>query len=124
MGTLRILIVDDEDEFVSALVERLEIRGHSAMGVTSGKEAIHQVSEHEYDVVVLDVKMAGEDGVEVMKRIKEIRSTLPVILLTGHMSKEDSDEGMKAGAIDYIIKPIEIEDLIKKMKEAIASRRT
>ena len=69
---------------------------------------------------MLDIKLKGEDGVEVMKRIKQIKSNLPVILLTGHMSKETNEEGLKAGAIDYIIKPINIDDLIVKLQEAVA----
>ena len=70
--------------------------------------------------MVLDIRMPGEDGVTIMKKIKEIHADLPVILLTGHMCKETSEAGMKAGAIDYIIKPVDIDLLIQKMKEAIA----
>ena len=120
MTDMRILIVDDEEELVTTLVERMELRGLEAVGVTTGHEAVGLVEREPFDVVVLDVKMPGEDGVEIMKRIKKIRSDLPVILLTGHMSMEASEEGLKAGAIDYIIKPIQIDDLIEKMKEAIS----
>jgi DNA-binding response OmpR family regulator len=120
MTDMRILIVDDEEELVTTLVERMELRGLQAVGVTTGHEAVGLIEREPFDVVVLDVKMPGEDGVEIMKRIKKIRSDLPVILLTGHMSMEASEEGLKAGAIDYIIKPIQIDDLIAKMKEAIS----
>ena len=117
---MRVLIVDDEEDLVSTLVERLDIRDIDAVGVGTGREALDQVRTNTPDVVVLDVKLTGEDGVEIMKQIKQIHEELPVILLTGHMSKELSDEGLKAGAIDYIIKPIDIEALIEKMKEAVA----
>ncbi len=120
---LKVLIVDDEDDLVSTLVERLELRGVDAVGVNSGDHAIEQIRNASFDIVVLDVKLKGEDGVEVMKRIKEIHPTLPVILLTGHMSPEASEEGFKAGAIDYLIKPINLDDLIVKMNEAISLYR-
>ncbi len=116
---LKVLLIDDEDDLVSTLVERLEIRGVYAVGVNTGNQALEQVRSGDFDVVVLDVKLKGEDGVEVMKRIKQVRSSLPVILLTGHMSQEASEAGFKAGAIDYILKPINLDDLILKMNEAI-----
>lgn len=120
MRSAHALIVDDEEELVSTLVERLELRGFEAVGVRNGDEALGRVRAGPVDVVVLDVKLRGEDGVEVMKRIKALRPTLPVILLTGHMSQESSAEGLRAGAIDYIIKPVDIDVLVQKMREAIA----
>jgi DNA-binding response OmpR family regulator len=119
--SMRILIVDDEEELTATLVERLDIRGFKAVAVQTGEEALGQVREAAFDVVVLDIKLKGEDGVDIMKQIKQIRNNLPVILLTGHMSKEASEEGLKAGAIDYVIKPIDIEDLIVRLREAVAS---
>jgi DNA-binding response OmpR family regulator len=118
--SMKVLIVDDEEDLIVTLVERLEIRGFEAVAVQTGKAALEQIQNHPFDVVVLDIKLKGEDGVEVMKRIKQIKNNLPVILLTGHMSKETNEEGLKAGAIDYIIKPINIDDLIVKLKEAVA----
>ena len=121
--TIRVLIVDDEVDLLSTLVERLEFRGIEAVGVQSGTQALAQIAEKEFDVVVEDVKLKGEDGVEVMKRILQVRPGLPVILLTGHMSPETSQEGYQAGASDYVLKPINLEDLIVKMQEAIAKNR-
>ena len=118
--SMKVLIVDDEEDLIVTLVERLEIRGFEAVAVQTGIEALEQIQNNPFDVVVLDIKLKGEDGVEVMKRIKQIKSNLPVILLTGHMSKETNEEGLKAGAIDYIIKPINIDDLIVKLQEAVA----
>jgi len=119
--TFKILLVDDEEDLTSTLVERLHIRGFEATAVQTGDEALRQIGNHHFDVVVLDIKLKGEDGVEVMKQIKQIRPDLPVILLTGHMSKEANEEGLKAGAIDYIIKPIHIDDLIVKLREAVTA---
>jgi DNA-binding response OmpR family regulator len=118
--SMKVLIVDDEEDLIVTLVERLEIRGFEAVAVQTGNAAVEQIQNHPFDVVVLDIKLKGEDGVEVMKRIKQIKNNLPVILLTGHMSKETNEEGLKAGAIDYIIKPINIDDLIVKLQEAVA----
>ncbi len=120
MAKFKVLLVDDEVELLDTLIERLELRDIEATGVASGAEALKQVREGGYDVAVLDVKLPGEDGVSVMKQLKEIEPQLPVLLLTGHMSKETSDAGLKAGAIDYVIKPIQIDDLIEKLEAAIA----
>jgi len=118
--SLKVLIVDDEVDLSTTLVERLDIRGIDAVAVETGAQALAQVRDHTFDVVVLDIKLKGEDGVDVMKQIRQISRDLPVILLTGHMSREASEEGLKAGAIAYIIKPIDIEDLVIKLREAVA----
>jgi DNA-binding response OmpR family regulator len=119
----RVLIVDDEDDLLSTLVERLEFRGIQTVGVQTGTQTLEEIAKQDFDIVVLDVKLKGEDGVEVMKNIKHTHPDLPVILLTGHMSQESSREGLDAGAIDYVLKPINLEDLIVKMQEAIATSR-
>ncbi len=121
--SFRVLIVDDEIDLLTTLVERLEFRGIEAVGVQTGTEALAEIAKKDFDVVVQDVKLKGENGVEITKRIVQARPELPVILLTGHMSPETSQQGYQAGAIDYVIKPIDLEDLIVKMREAIAKRR-
>jgi DNA-binding NtrC family response regulator len=119
----RVLIVDDEDDLLSTLVERLEFRGIETVGVRTGKQALAKIMAQEFDVVIQDVKLKGEDGIEVMKLIKQARPKLPVILLTGHLSHESSREGIQAGANDYLLKPINLEDLIVKMQDAVAKNR-
>ena len=119
--SMNILMVDDEVDLTATLVERLGIRGFEAEAVQTGSEALERIRNGHFDVVVLDIKLKGEDGVEVMKQIKQIKQDLPVILLTGHMSKEANEEGLKAGAIDYIIKPIDIDNLIIKLRAAVAA---
>ena len=122
MDALRILIVDDEDELVSALEERLRLRGFQAQGVTTGAEALRYLAERPYDVVLLDVKMPGLGGLDVMKRIKEKQPSPQVILLTGHSSAQDAERGMTLGAFDYLMKPIKIDELVGVLRAAGARK--
>ncbi|MCF8026604.1 MAG: response regulator [Desulfobacteraceae bacterium] len=117
-----ILLVDDEEEFVSTLAERLEIRGFESKAAYSGDQALSLIENNDYDVVVLDVKMPGMDGLEVMDQIKTRRPEMPVILLTGHGSTKEGMEGMHKGAFDYLMKPLDIDELISKVQEALGSR--
>lgn len=119
MSEMRVLFVDDEEELVSAAVERLQLRGVDAVGVTSGDEALRQISEAPFDIVVLDVKMPGLGGLEVIQRIKAEHPGLQVVLLSGHGSKEDAEEGMRLGAFSYIMKPIDTEDLLRVLRDAV-----
>jgi DNA-binding response OmpR family regulator len=122
MDALRILIVDDEDELVSALEERLNLRGFQAKGVTTGEEALAYLADRQCDVVLLDVKMPGLSGLEVIKRIKEKTPSPQVILLTGHSSAKDAERGMGLGAFDYLMKPIKIDELIRVLRSAGAGK--
>jgi two-component system, OmpR family, response regulator len=118
MRALQVLIIDDEEELVSALVERLNLRGFQARGVTAGGEALSLLQDQEFDVVLLDMKMPGLDGLEVIRRIKELRPSLEVILLTGHGSANAIEEGMALGAFDYLMKPVKIDDLVRILAAA------
>jgi DNA-binding response OmpR family regulator len=118
MDALRVLIVDDEDELVSALEERLTLRGFDAKGVSTGAEALAYLVDGPCDVVLLDVKMPGLGGLEVMKRIKEKRPSPQVILLTGHSSVQDAERGMRLGAFDYLMKPVKIDELVGVLRAA------
>jgi two-component system OmpR family response regulator len=118
MASMRILIVDDEDELVSALVERLNLRGFQADGVTTGAEALAHLADTPCDVVLLDVKMPGLDGLEVIERIKKEHPNLEVILLTGHSSVHDAEKGKMLGAFDYLMKPVKIDDLVRILRSA------
>ncbi|MCG6958251.1 MAG: response regulator [Gemmatimonadetes bacterium] len=115
---LRVLIVDDEEELVSALVERLQLRGFDARGVTTGAEALADLETTACDVVVLDVKMPGLGGLEVIKRIKRERPELEVVLLTGLGSSGSVEEGMEAGAFEFLMKPVKIDDLARILRSA------
>ncbi len=120
MDRLRVLLVDDEEEFVSTLIERLTLRGIEADGVITGADALKRAQDRDFDVVVLDVKMPGMDGLEVMRKIRTMRPRVQVILLTGRGSEKESEIGLEEGAFSYLIKPIDIEDLIRTMKEAVS----
>ena len=123
MDALRVLLVDDEEELVSTLAERLKIRGFVAEAVTSGKQALQQVATAQFDVVLLDVKMPGLGGIDVLRLLKEHNQSLPVILITGHGSAEDGEAGMRQGAFAYVMKPVNIETLVEKLREAARARR-
>ncbi|MFH1921010.1 MAG: response regulator [Planctomycetota bacterium] len=123
MEQLRILLVDDEVDFASALAERLVLRGFQAEVATSGLDAARHVRENDFSVLVLDVKMPGIDGLGLMAEIKRKRPDLPVILLTGHGSVADAETGMKEGAFDYLMKPIDIDELIEKIRNAVGREK-
>jgi len=122
MNALRVLIVDDEVELVTALKERLTLRGFHAEGVTTGAEALTYLENHPCDVVLLDVKMPGLGGLEVIQRIKIRWATLEVVLLTGHGSARSVEEGMDLGAFDYLMKPVKIDELVRVIEAAGSAR--
>jgi DNA-binding NtrC family response regulator len=124
MDGLRILIVDDEEELVSALVERLQLRKFVARGVTTGAEALAFLDSEACDVVLLDVKMPGLGGLEVIKRIKRDHPHIEVVLLTGHGSVKSVEEGMDLGAFDYLMKPVKIDNLVRVLSAAGSGRGT
>ena len=115
---IKVLLVDDEKEFIRALAERLEVRDFNAETAFDGYEAISKIKEQDFDVIVLDVLMPGINGIETLKEIKSIRPLINVIMLTGHATVETAIEGMKAGAYDYLMKPTETNDLVDKITKA------
>jgi len=115
----RILIVDDEERFVTTLAKRLiERELEVVVGVYSGKEAIEEIRNNTYDVIILDVKMPGLDGVETLREMKKIDPGIEVIMLTGHASVDSAVEGMRLGAYEYLMKPCEIDELMEKINGA------
>uniref|UniRef100_A0A7C3V3B6 Response regulator n=1 Tax=Desulfobacca acetoxidans TaxID=60893 RepID=A0A7C3V3B6_9BACT len=120
MTKMRVLLVDDEAEFVSALAERLNLRGFDVQAATSGEEALEKVNAFSPQVVVLDVLMPGMSGLEVLKRIKKTHPQVQVILLTGRGSW-DGIQGIREGAYDCLMKPIQIEELMQIMTSAVES---
>lgn len=114
----KILLVDDEQQFVSTLAERLELRGIEARVAYDGDQALEAVESEIPNVVVLDVIMPGMKGLEVLRRIKTKYPAVQVILLTGQGATRDGIEGMRLGAFDYMIKPLDIDVLVEKMAEA------
>ncbi len=122
MERARILVVDDEELFLKTIVERLESRGFDVQGVTDGKDCLDLMSRESFEVVVLDVKMAALSGLEVLKQIKEKWPATEVVMLTGHASAETGIEGLKLGAFDYLIKPAPLQELVRKIYQAVEHR--
>jgi len=120
---LRVLFVDDEEELVSTVTERLDLRGIDATGAVSGEEALILIEQKPFDVVVLDVRMPGLGGLNVIKRIKQSHPELEVILLSGHGAKEDVETGLRLGAFDYLQKPVDLENIIAILHRAAARGR-
>ncbi len=123
MEQLKILLVDDEEDFASILAERLVLRGFQAEVATSGVDALRHIREASFSVLILDVKMPGIDGLGLMAEVKRKHPDLPVILLTGHGSVTSAATGMKEGAFDYLMKPIEIDELIEKIRDAVGGQK-
>lgn len=118
MSNLKVLLIDDEKEFVETLSERLELRDIDTRIATDGETALDIINEESFNVIILDLMMPGLSGLEVLQRIKQMNIATPVILLTGHGSTKEGIEGMHLNAFDYLMKPLQIEELIKKIQEA------
>ncbi|MFP4168413.1 MAG: response regulator [Desulfonatronovibrionaceae bacterium] len=120
-NNIRVLLVDDEVDFMETLVKRMKKRGLNVKGVKSGEEALAVLGEETFQVVVLDVKMPGMNGIEVLKIIKKRHPRAEVIMLTGHASLELAMQGMESGAYDYLMKPMDLDELIYKIEDAYES---
>lgn len=118
MAEIDVLIVDDEEDFASALTARLCLKGFNARSVTSGEEALPAIAKAPPQVVVLDLKMPDIGGLEVLEGIKSFSQDIEVIILTGHGSVVSGIEGMEHGAFDYIMKPVDLNGIISKINEA------
>ncbi len=118
MDSFRVLLVDDEKDFLETLVKRLRKRKLDAVGASGGLEAVRMVTAEPVDVVVLDVKMPDMNGIETLKQIKSIQPSAEVIMLTGHADMEVAIQGMELGAFDYLMKPADIDELLYKIQDA------
>lgn len=115
---IRVLLVDDEEKFVQLMTERLTIRGYDVTSTLSGEDALKEVKDYNFDVVILDVLMPGIDGIKTLREIKSLKPLTEVILLTGHAAVDTAIEGMKLGAFDYLAKPCETSELVAKIEKA------
>ena len=114
----KVLLVDDEQDFLETLSNRLEMRGLKVSAVTSGEQAIREAKTQDYDAIVVDLSMPGIDGLETLKRIKADNPNAEIIMLTGHGSIQSGVEAMKLGAGDFLQKPVELSQLLDKIDEA------
>ena len=114
----RVLLVDDEEQFLDALSERLAIRDYEITTSLNGEDALEKIKQYNYDVVILDVAMPGTDGIEVLREIRKLKPLTEVIMLSGQGTVDTAIEGMKLGAFDFLLKPCDTEDLDIKIKKA------
>ena len=119
---IRVLLIDDEVGYIYVLSKRLSKRGFEVGKAISGSEAFQILRQRSFDVAILDLKMTDMDGIEVLKVLKKMAPELVVIMLTGHGSAKAAHEGIRLGAYDYLTKPCETEELIKKIMEAYDKR--
>ncbi|HWR04130.1 MAG TPA: response regulator [Humidesulfovibrio sp.] len=115
---INILLVDDEADFVETMTKRFRIRKLPVTSAGSGLEALKLIDEQDFDVVILDVRMPGMDGMEVLRQIRAKRPLTEVIMLTGHASLDAGMQGMSLGAYDYVLKPADFDELLDKVRRA------
>jgi DNA-binding NtrC family response regulator len=124
MSSPFVLLVDDEAPFVETMTKRLTKRNLRVINALSGQEALEKMDKNRnLDVVVLDVKMPGMDGIETLGEIKKAFPLIEVVMLTGHATVESAIEGMKSGAFDYLMKPCDLEQLMLKVEQATKKKR-
>ena len=123
MARYDVLIVDDEQDFREIMVKKLSKRDLSCDSAPDGATALEMITAKNYDVVLLDVKMPGMDGIETLRKIKNIAPMVEVVMLTGHASVESGINGIKYGAFDYLMKPMETELLMEKLDSAYERKR-
>jgi DNA-binding NtrC family response regulator len=123
MTRFKVLVVDDETDFRETTVKRLCKRNLQCEGADDGNSALARIQEVPFDVILLDVRMPGKDGIETLREIKKIAPLTEVVMLTGHASVESGINGIKYGAFDYLMKPIELEPLLAKLDSAYQRKR-
>ena len=123
MERMKIMLVDDEERFLTTTQKLLTKKGIDVVTAASGTEALEVLKGRHIHVVILDVKMPGMDGNETLKQIKTRFPLVEVIMLTGHATVESAIDGLKSGATDYLMKPTDINELIKKATEAFEKRQ-
>lgn len=119
---VNILVVDDEPDFLETLVKRLSKRNFSVRGAESGEQALEMLAREAADVVLLDVRMPGMDGMQTLAEIKKRFPSTQVIILTGHASVESARDGIRTGAFDYLMKPSTLDEIMVKIQEAHQAR--
>jgi DNA-binding NtrC family response regulator len=124
MSLAKVLLVDDESEFIETFSERLALRNLEIKKAFSGKEALEVLAvNQDTEIVILDVKMPGMDGIETLAEIKKNYPLMEVIMLSGHADVESAIDGMKQGAFDYLMKPCDMDQIVAKVTEAAAKKR-
>jgi DNA-binding NtrC family response regulator len=122
MQEFKVLMVDDEEDFVKTVAERLKMRDLAPNVALDGEQALRHVEDDVPDVMVLDLKMPGIDGMEVLRRVRQAYPQVQVVILTGHGSEKDEAEARRLGAFAYLQKPVDMEKLIKTLREAYKTK--
>jgi CheY-like chemotaxis protein len=122
MKKIKLLLVDDEKEFIITLSERLQMRNFNPTCVFNGDEALESIATNAPDVMILDLKMPGIDGMEVLRRLQFTHPDIRVIVLTGHGSEKDKEAAIGLGAFGYLQKPVDIEDLTQHIQRAYENK--
>jgi DNA-binding NtrC family response regulator len=120
--TLKVLLVDDEEDFVRTMADRMEMRELGSEVALNGEQALQMLEDDIPDVMVLDLRMPGIDGMEVLQRVRKAYPQVEVIILTGHGSDQEEDEARRLGAFAYLRKPVDIEDLMDTVRRAGRAR--
>lgn len=123
MSAIRLLIVDDETRLVETLSKRLAARGLEVEGASSAREALDLIEARPFDVVLLDVRMPGMDGIEALREIKRLRPLVQVVMLSGNASVNAAVEGMRLGAAEFLLKPLDLETVLARVEEAYEKKR-
>ena len=123
MEKLKMMLVDDEERFLSTTKKLISKQGYDVITATSGAEALEKLKRTDIYVVILDIKMPGMDGITTLKEIKRLFPLVEVIMLTGHATVETAVDGLKSGATDYLMKPADIGELVEKSEEAFEKRQ-
>jgi DNA-binding NtrC family response regulator len=123
MSVIRLLIVDDETRLVETLSKRLAARGLDVEGASSAREALDLLETRPFDVVLLDVRMPGMDGIEALREIKRLRPLVQVVMLSGNASVNAAVEGMRLGAAEFLLKPLDLETVLARVEEAYEKKR-
>ena len=123
MTGLRVLLVDDEVEFLEPTAERLKRRQVECTAVTSGAAALAELARAPFDCAIIDVKMPGMDGLTLLRSVRQDHPRVAVILLTGHASVELGVQGMELGAFEYLMKPVDIDELLDTVRRAAAQKK-
>jgi DNA-binding NtrC family response regulator len=118
MEKFKLMVVDDETDFLETIVKRLKARNIEVTGAESGYQALELMDRQDFDVIILDVKMPGMDGIEALREMKKRKPLTEVIMLTGHASVESGIQGMQLGAFDYVMKPVALDELLEKVRQA------
>lgn len=119
MNKSKILIVDDEEELTSLLTERLKLRGYESFGATTGSEAIKMVEVNQIDIAIIDIRLKDINGLDLMKLLRVINPIIKFILFTGHGTEKEAQLGLKLGASLYLIKPVNIDRIIKEINNLL-----